>query len=254
MCFGWGMIPVESTSTGAAYLVLRDETQEHRLFSLAIMHAVMPGMDGFDAFLKIRSLCPEMPIIMTASDSKPGEATRAKALGAAAYAVNPMRSAHLLKLISAAIKPPRPDEPASAASDLAASKILVAEDSDDNRFLLEAYLADQPYEVTFVGNGEEAVFMFKKDIFGLVLMDVQMPVMDGLRATELIRAFERQMGLSPTPILALTANAFLSDRELSRAAGCDGHLSKPISRETLVSAVKASILQVHPAEHVRLHS
>jgi CheY-like chemotaxis protein len=191
---------------------------------------------------------------MTASDSKPGEATRAKALGAAAYAVNPMRSAHLLKLISAAIKPLRPDEPASAASDLAVSKILVAEDSDDNRFLLEAYLADQPYEVTFVGNGEEAVFMFKKDIFGLVLMDVQMPVMDGLRATELIRAFERQMGLSPTPILALTANAFLSDRELSRAAGCDGHLSKPISRETLVSAVKASILQVHPAEHARQHS
>jgi CheY-like chemotaxis protein len=85
-------------------------------------------------------------------------------------------------------------------------------------------------------------------------MDVQMPVMDGLRATELIRAFERQMGLSPTPILALTANAFLSDRELSRAAGCDGHLSKPISRETLVSAVKASILQVHPAEHARQHS
>jgi len=244
MCFSWGMIPVESASNAAACELLQEEMQEHRPFSLAIMNVVMPGSEGFDAFLKIRSLCPELPIIMTSSDNKPGDATRAKALGAAAYLVNPIRSAHLFRLVSEAIKPQSEEEPAQPAdsAESGVSKILVAEDSDDNRFLLTAYLADQPYQVTYVGNGEEALAAFQKDVFGLVLMDVQMPVMDGLKATELIRAWERDHRRPRTPILALTANAFLSDRELSRAAGCDGHLSKPISRETLVSAVKASVL------------
>jgi CheY-like chemotaxis protein len=108
--------------------------------------------------------------------------------------------------------------------------------------------------VTFVDNGEEAVSAFQKEAFGLVLMDVQMPVMDGLKATELIRAFEHEHGRSRTPILALTANAFQSDRELSQAAGCDGHLSKPISKETLVSAVKASVLPVYTSEPERQHT
>ncbi len=255
MCFSWGMVPVEMASLAEAYELLSDQAQDRPPFSLAIMEVVTPGADGFDAFLKMRTLCPELPVIMTSSDSKPGEATRAKALGAAGYAVNPVRSTDLFRMVAAAVRPEQHEEFAKTAGkpDRGVSRILIAEDSEDNRFLLEAYLMDQPYEVTFVDNGEEAVAAFERDTFGLVLMDVQMPVMDGLKATELIRAFEREQGRSRTPILALTANAFLSDRELSQAAGCDGHLSKPISKGTLVSAVKASVLPVHTGETVRQH-
>jgi CheY-like chemotaxis protein len=190
-----------------------------------------------------------MPVIMTSSDNEPGEATKAKAAGATAYAVNPVSSTDLFRLVAAAVRPDQANEaPGSVGeNDSGVLKILVAEDSEDNRFLLEAYLMNQPYAVTFVENGEEAIRAFQQDVFGLVLMDVQMPVMDGLKATDLIRQFELKNGRHRTPILALTANAFLSDRELSHAAGCDGHLSKPISRETFVSAVRAAVLSHAPA-------
>jgi PAS domain S-box-containing protein len=256
MCFSWGMVPVETASLTEACELLSAEERERRPFSVAIMEVVTPGGDGYAAFLKMRVLCPDMPLIMISSDNKPGEATGAKALGAAGYAVNPVRSADLFRLIAAAVRSEEESElrPPADASDGAVARILIAEDSEDNRFLLEAYLTDQPYEVTFVDNGEEAVSAFQKEAFGLVLMDVQMPVMDGLKATELIRAFENEQGRSRTPILALTANAFQSDRELSQAAGCDGHLSKPISKETLVSAVKASVLPVYTSEPERQHA
>jgi CheY-like chemotaxis protein len=79
---------------------------------------------------------------------------------------------------------------------------------------------------------------FEKEEFDLVLVDIQTPVMDGLKATEAMRAIERQKARARTPILALTADALLGDAERSRAAGCDGHLSKPISKEQLITAIE----------------
>jgi CheY-like chemotaxis protein len=125
------------------------------------------------------------------------------------------------------------------------AKILVAEDSDDNRFLLQAYLRKEPYQLIFVGNGQEALSTFKKEAFDLVLMDIHMPIMDGLMATDLIRAFERQNARARTPILALTADALTGDAELSQAAGCDGHLSKPISKQDLVTAIEGFRMLQH---------
>jgi CheY-like chemotaxis protein len=115
--------------------------------------------------------------------------------------------------------------------------ILVAEDSEDNRFLLKAYLTQRKYELKFVENGLDALNTFQTQKFDLVLMDVLMPIMDGLTATKLIRSFEQQNNRAPTPILALTANALLGHSDESRVAGCDLHLSKPISKEQLVAAV-----------------
>ena len=130
----------------------------------------------------------------------------------------------------------RPSHPMRGAADIAA-KILIAEDCEDNRFLVEVYLKGQPYELKFVENGQEAIEAFEKEEFDLVLVDIQMPVMDGLKATEAMRALERQEARARTPILALTADALLGDAERSRAAGCDGHLSKPISKEQLITAI-----------------
>jgi CheY-like chemotaxis protein len=122
--------------------------------------------------------------------------------------------------------------------DISKVRILVAEDSEDNRFLLGAYLKNQPYALTFVEDGQQALTKFEKETFNLVLMDIQMPVMDGLQATKAIRALERQTSRPRTPVLALTANALLEDVDRSHAAGCDLHLSKPISREKLITAIE----------------
>jgi CheY-like chemotaxis protein len=118
------------------------------------------------------------------------------------------------------------------------TKILVAEDSEDNRFLVEAYLSEHPSELFFAENGLAALHAFEAETFDLVLMDIQMPVMDGLAAARSMRNYERRTGSGRTPILALTANALLGDEEASRAAGCDGHLAKPISKKELISAVQ----------------
>jgi PAS domain S-box-containing protein len=116
-------------------------------------------------------------------------------------------------------------------------RILAAEDSEDNRFLIEAYCQGSPFELTFVDDGRQAVSAFRAGEFDLVLMDVQMPVLDGLAATREIRAIEQANGAGHTPILALTANALSEDVSLARAAGCDAYLSKPISKQNFLSGL-----------------
>lgn len=117
-------------------------------------------------------------------------------------------------------------------------RILVVDDSEDNRFLIAAYLRDMPYELTFAEDGERALDAYKSHSFDLVLMDVQMPVMDGLTATSRIREFEEQHGRARTPILAVTANALAEDLDRSHKAGFDSHLSKPISKQDLIEAIQ----------------
>jgi CheY-like chemotaxis protein len=208
----------------------------------------MPQVDGFAALTEIRTISPGMPVIMITSNNQSGDATKARALGALAFAVKPIRRAELLRLVSAAIRPEHETGPhilaalrsggATKVTPKTSAKILVAEDSEDNRFLVEAYLSDQPYRLKFVENGQEAVTAFEQEEFDLVLMDIQMPLMDGLAATGLIRAFEQRNGRARTPILAVTADALLGDAERSHAAGCDAHLAKPISQEDLITAIE----------------
>jgi CheY-like chemotaxis protein len=112
------------------------------------------------------------------------------------------------------------------------------EDSPDNRLLVQAYLKDAPYELECAENGRIAVEKFTGSRFDLVLMDVQMPEMDGYAATRAIRHWETEQGLTPTPVLALSANAFPEDTENSRRAGCTAHLSKPIKKAALLSRLR----------------
>jgi CheY-like chemotaxis protein len=115
-------------------------------------------------------------------------------------------------------------------------RILIAEDSADNRLLLQVYLKGSPHQLTFADDGKAAVDQFATSSFDLILMDMQMPVMDGLTATRAIRAIERERRAAAIPIIALTANARPQDVELSGNAGCNHHLSKPISKHNLLSA------------------
>jgi CheY-like chemotaxis protein len=118
----------------------------------------------------------------------------------------------------------------------------LAEDSPDNCVITIAYLEDTPYQVDVAETGAVACKMFESGRYDLVLMDRQMPVMDGLTATRTIRAWEQDHGLKPIPIIALTASALKGDREMCLAAGCTDFLTKPIKQEVLLNAIKENTL------------
>src|SRR4029077_3295188 len=121
---------------------------------------------------------------------------------------------------------------------LPALHILLVEDSPDNRTITVAYLAGTPYRVEIAENGAVAYQKFTAGHFDLVLMDRQMPVMDGLTATRAIREWERANQRLPTPIVALTASALKGDQEQCMAAGCTAYLTKPIKQEVLLQAIR----------------
>ena len=121
---------------------------------------------------------------------------------------------------------------------LAAQRILLAEDSPDNVLLVKAFLKGLPYTVEVVEDGAAAVEAVREGSFDLVLMDIQMPGMDGLTATRAIRQWEHGQGRYHTPIVALTAHALEEHREEAQAAGCDGYLSKPVKKERLVACLE----------------
>jgi PAS domain S-box-containing protein len=121
---------------------------------------------------------------------------------------------------------------------LPALRILLAEDSPDNCTITMAYLEDTPYRVEIAENGAIAFERFVAGHYDLVLMDRQMPIMDGLTATRTIRAWEQANDRLPTPIIALTASALKRDREMCLAAGCTAFLTKPIKQEVLLQAIK----------------
>src|SRR5450432_4262322 len=121
---------------------------------------------------------------------------------------------------------------------LRALRILLAEDSPDNCIITMAYLEDTPYQVEIAETGAIACEKFTAGHYDLVLMDRQMPVMDGLTATRTIRAWEQANNRPPTPIIALTASALKGDREMCLAAGCTAFLTKPIKQEVLLQAIR----------------
>ncbi|MBF0271592.1 MAG: response regulator [Magnetococcales bacterium] len=115
--------------------------------------------------------------------------------------------------------------------------ILMADDAEENGFLIDAYLEKTPHCLTLVEDGVQALQKFKEGTFDLVLMDMHMPGMDGYQATRAIRAWEASHDRVPIPILALTASAMWEDIAVTRAAGCTLHLSKPISKKLLLETL-----------------
>jgi len=143
--------------------------------------------------------------------------------------------------------PARPPQPACAAPGDAARpvarrcpvarRILVAEDNPTNRLVLEALLADAVGEIVATGDGREAVEAFEPGAFDAVLLDIAMPVMDGLEALGRIRRAEREAGLAPTAVIAVTANVMPEQVEAYLAAGFDDVVAKPVSEARLTGAI-----------------
>ncbi|OSM05080.1 putative multi-sensor hybrid histidine kinase [Magnetofaba australis IT-1] len=134
--------------------------------------------------------------------------------------------------------PPAQASHAAISSDTAEHHVLLVEDAEDNRLLMQKFLQGAPYKLSIAENGAEAVTLFQEQSFDVVLMDIQMPVMDGLDATRHMRAWEQEKHKAPTPILALSAHAMGGDEEKSLQAGCDAHLTKPIRKRVLLETLQ----------------
>ncbi len=254
MCLSWGMATSECDSAAATLTALQAAASGEEPFDLVILDRLMPGKDGFQLISEIREIDATIPIIMASSDRVPGDETRCRQLHLAGYAVKPVRRSDLLRMVCRALGSTpagSPKHSRESAHELRPvpipetpvrqGRILIAEDSSDNRFLLEAYLKNTPYEMTFAENGAIAVELSLSQNFDLILMDMQMPILDGLEATRLIRRNEGEQSREPIPILALTANARPEDIQISRDAGCTSHLSKPISKAKLLEAIAGHI-------------
>jgi len=159
------------------------------------------------------------------------------------YLVKPIRPRDLLAAVQAAFAKRKAEpeqtrpEIVDAAHDPRRLRILLAEDSEDNRVLVQAYLKNTPYQLDLAENGDIAVTKFTSGKYDLVLMDMQMPVMDGYTAVRAIREWERSAQVARTRIVALTAYALKDEVGKSLEAGCDAHLSKPIKKKTLLKAI-----------------
>ena len=136
-----------------------------------------------------------------------------------------------------------PAQPVLAiAGEEAPCRILLADDSIDNRLLIRAYLAKTGYSLDEAENGQVAVDKLLGGRYDLVLMDIQMPVMDGFTAVRRIRQWEREHQAERTPIIALTASAFDETVRKAIEAGCDSHLGKPLKRSTLLRVIRETAL------------
>jgi CheY-like chemotaxis protein len=119
------------------------------------------------------------------------------------------------------------------------ARILIAEDAPDNRFVIEAYLRREPYQLDFVQNGKEAIAKFTTQRYFMVLMDIQMPEVDGLTATRAIRQWETDHGLARTPIVALSASVLEEDVRSALSAGCNLHIGKPVKKQILLDVIRS---------------
>ncbi len=142
----------------------------------------------------------------------------------------------------------RQGEPTAPASSddatmpaLPQASLLVADDSEMNRLVIKEFLRDTPCQITFAENGVEAIELFERQPFDMVLMDIQMPLLDGWSATRHIRAHEARHAMAPTPIIALTASAMEEDRRASLAAGCTTFCAKPIGKEQLLKLIRQQL-------------
>lgn len=243
----WGAYPLEAASGPAGLAELKKAKKDGEYIQLVLLDACMPGMDGFEVAEQIKH-DPEyagITIMMLTSTTCKGDIVKCASLGIVGYLVKPVKRSELLQMILVALnkaaKPLTPvieQKPEIEPDAMQKLDILLVDDSPDNRMLIQAFMKKMPYTVYTAENGQEAVNKFKAGCkFDIILMDMQMPVMDGYTAVRYIRHFEQENALEHTPIIALTAYALNSDVAKCIRAGCDGHIAKPVKKDILLQAI-----------------
>lgn len=237
--------PESAESAAEAMRLLRMSQAAGRPFSLLLSDVNMPDVDGFTLVEQIRrdDRLKDLAVIVLTSGDRSGDRDRCQKLNVVAHLRKPIKQSELLQSIVMGLGVARPesDQPvraAAAATVIRPLRILLAEDSYPNQVLATGLLRKRGHVISVANHGEEAIEILQTEGFDLVLMDVQMPVMDGLEATRSIRRLEAREKLhplnrKPLPIVAMTAHAMKGDRELCLESGMNEYLSKPIRTHEL---------------------
>jgi CheY-like chemotaxis protein len=247
----WEMKPVTVESGEVALAQLSEARKAGAPYRLILTDMHMPKMDGFALVEQIRRR-PELStatIMMLTSAGHQGDAARCKELGVSAYLLKPIRQSELREAIARVLGANKPEgviplitryslqdarEPGTSL------RVLLAEDNVVNQRLVVRLLEKRGHRVAVAENGLKALAALQKEDFDLVLMDVQMPEMDGMEATAAIRKGEKRTG-EHVAVIALTAHAMKGDREKCLASGMDGYLTKPIRPQELDDALEACV-------------
>lgn len=244
MTSSWGLVPVEAVDGKEAIAAMEKAFEAGGPYRLLLLDLQMPGMDGFEVaeMAKASPLGADVEIIMLTSVGQKGDARRCKELGISGYLVKPVKQRELLEIITMALGQPSCEgDPVITRHVIHEARrslsILLAEDNIVNQKLAAKLLEKRGYLVAVASNGREAVDAFEGERFDLILMDVQMPEMDGIKATRLIREKEAEHG-GHIPIVAMTAHAMKGDREECLAAGMDDYMSKPFKPKELYSIIE----------------
>lgn len=252
----WGMEPIMASSAEQALELCQDSDAP---FSLILLDAMMPDMNGFELAQRLRAhfeAFPNVeppPMIMLSSASDSEYLKRCREVGIARYLMKPVKPSELLDTILSLLASPMPEPsaPTEAPRPAAPSPpihILVAEDNLVNQRLVCRILEKQGYRVTVVEDGSQVLETWERGGIDLILMDVQMPNIDGLEATAQIRKREQTEG-GHVPIVAMTAHAMKGDEERCLEAGMDAYVPKPVGKERLLETIHALMAQDRPDVH-----
>jgi PAS domain S-box-containing protein len=240
---GWHMRPTLVESGAAALAALSAAESDGRPYSLILLDGQMPGMDGFTVAERTGQRYSRATIMMLTSTEQGAGVARCRALNTAASLVKPISPSDLLDAVTGALqlplqKTPSPPPQADVHSKhpQRALRILLAEDNAINQVVAVEMLKGEGHRVEVANNGREVLTALARESFDLVLMDVQMPEMDGFETTAAVRARERA-GERRVPIIALTAHAMNGDRERCLAAGMDAYVTKPLCFRELRQAI-----------------
>jgi CheY-like chemotaxis protein/HPt (histidine-containing phosphotransfer) domain-containing protein len=251
----WQMVPLAVASGQEAIQALEQASADGAAYPLVLLDAQMPGMDGFGVAEKIRAN-PRLAgaaVMMLSSTGKSKDISRCHELGIPVYLLKPIKQSELFdsiqNLLNASAaedsKAPQPKQEERQASQRCCH-ILLVEDNAINQKLATRLLEKEGYRVAVANNGLEGIAAYEKETFDLILMDMQMPEMNGYEAMASIREKERSMG-GHIPIIALTAHAMKGDRERCLEAGADAYVSKPINIAELLATIE-TVLPAQPVE------
>ncbi|MBK9615920.1 MAG: response regulator [Uliginosibacterium sp.] len=235
----WGVHVFQTVSALDALAIYDRETAKDLRFDFILLDAHMPDMDGYLLARKFKEHGVSMSsLLMLTSAAMRGDAERCRELGIGAYFSKPAAPADLYQALCKLLGrvPLEPEPPTlvtrhTLREDRTALRILLVEDNVVNQKVAAALIGKLGHQVVVAENGQAALDVLEQQVFDLVFMDMQMPVMGGLEATRLFRERERREGRQRTPVVAMSANAMQADRDECLNAGMDGHFPKPISSE-----------------------
>jgi signal transduction histidine kinase/CheY-like chemotaxis protein/HPt (histidine-containing phosphotransfer) domain-containing protein len=244
-CAKWGARAEESSDGPAALEVLRSATASGEPFALAVLDMMMPGMTGADLAKAIRAdrAIAQPGLVMLTSVGISSGTLDNGSLRIARWLTKPARRVELWSALASALADGSPPPPSTLAdreekhAARLAGRVLVAEDNPVNQEVAAAMLRSFGLEVVLASTGREAVERVRAEAFDLVLMDCQMPELDGFGATRMIRELHRRTGEPRLPIVALTAHATEGDRRACLAGGMDDYVSKPFTAAALREAL-----------------